>query len=80
MNILTKIQNTMGVIGLVITLLVVYIAASWGLTCLFLYWISLLWSGTIFAFEWSWAFSTGAWLLLILISSLIKGLEIKWEK
>lgn len=64
-----KAQNTIGFIGLVIIILIALLAASWGITCLFVYWISLLWAGTVFAFTWSWEFATGVWLALVLLGS-----------
>ena len=64
---ITGIQNTIGVIFIMIFIILAALAISWGLTCLIVYWISLLWAGTIFAFEWSWSFATGTWLALCLI-------------
>ena len=68
LNRITGIQNTAGVVGFVILFVIAALAASWGITCLFVYWISLLWTGTVLAFEWSWSFATGVWLALCLIS------------
>lgn len=62
-----KAQNIVGFVGLVIILFIALLAASWGITCLFVYWISLLWAGTAFAFTWSWKFATGIWLALALL-------------
>ena len=62
----TGIQSTAGLIFAIIFIIVAALAASWGLTCLIVYWISLLWAGTAFAFERSWAFATGVWLALAL--------------
>lgn len=62
-----KAQSTIGLIGLFIIILIALFAASWGITCLFVYWISLLWAGTAFAFTWSWEFATGIWLALALL-------------
>lgn len=63
----TGIQSTIGIVFLMIFIILAALAVSWGLTCLVVYWISLLWTGTIFAFEWSWSFATGVWLTLCLI-------------
>jgi hypothetical protein len=62
-----KVQNSIGFVGLVILIMIALLAASWGITCLFVYWISLLWAGTAFAFTWSWEFATGVWLALALL-------------
>ena len=63
------VQNTIGLIILSIFLVVFAIGISWAITCLFVYWISLLWAGSIFAFTWSWEFATGIWLALCLLGS-----------
>ena len=72
-----SIAETIGLIVSVIILAAIAFAASWGLTCLFVYWISLLWAGTIFAFDWSWEFATGIWLALALLSSFCSAASIK---
>ena len=62
-----NIQNTIGLIFFIVFFIIFLLAASWGITCLFVYWISLLWAGTAFAFTWSWEFATGVWLALGLL-------------
>jgi len=62
-----RIQNTVGFVFLVILFIILILAASWGITCLIVYWISLLWVNTAFAFNWSWEFATGVWLALALL-------------
>ena len=62
-----KIQNALGIFFL--TLL--FLGLSWGITCLFVYWISILWTNTIFTFDWSWEFATGVWLAFILLDCFI---------
>ena len=62
-----RIQNSIGFVFLIIFLILFFLTASWGITCLFVYWISLLWAGTAFAFDWSWDFATGVWLVLALL-------------
>ena len=69
----TGIQSTIGIVFLMIFIILAALAVSWGLTCLVVYWISLLWAGTVFAFEWSWAFATGIWLALCLIGSFCQA-------
>jgi hypothetical protein len=69
----TGIQSTIGIVFLMIFIILAALAVSWGLTCLVVYWISLLWAGTVFAFEWSWAFATGVWLALCLIGSFCQA-------
>ena len=66
-----NIQNKIGSIGFIILTIVIFLAISWGITCLFTYWISLLWINTIFVFEWSYEFATGVWLVLILLSGFV---------
>ena len=63
------VQSTIGVVILSIFFVLFAIGVSWAITCLFVYWISLLWAGTIFAFTWSWEFATGIWLALLLLGS-----------
>lgn len=63
---ITKIQSCVGIVGTIILMVVAGLVFSWGVTCLFTYWISILWSGSIVAFNWSWDFATGIWLVLIL--------------
>ena len=70
---ITGIQSTIGIVFLMIFIIIAALAISWGLTCLIVYWISLLWAGTVFAFEWSWAFATGIWLALCLIGSFCQA-------
>ena len=62
-----RTQSTISFVFLSIFLIIAVLAASWGITCLVVYWISLLWSGTVFAFDWSWGFATGVWLVLALL-------------
>ena len=69
----TGIQSTVCIVFLIIFIVLAALAMSWGLTCLVVYWISLLWAGTVFAFEWSWQFATGIWLALCLISSFCQA-------
>ena len=64
-----NIQNTVGAIFIILFIIAAITFISWGLTCLFVYWISLLWTNTVFAFEWSYHFATGVWLILILLGS-----------
>ena len=64
---ITGIQSTIGVVFLMILIIAAALAISWGLTCLFVYWISLLWVGSPLAFDWSWEFATGMWLALALL-------------
>lgn len=52
---------------LVILIVALVTAASWGITLLFTYLISLFWAGTVLAFDWSVPFATGIWLVLLLI-------------
>lgn len=60
-------QSTFGMIAAIILFVLFALGISWGITCLFVYWISLLWANTPFAFDWSWDFATGIWLALALI-------------
>ena len=62
-----NIQSTVGIIAAVIGIVLFALLASWGITCLVVYWISLLWANTVFAFTWSIEFATGIWLALCLI-------------
>ena len=62
-----KVQNALGYVFLIL----LFLGLSWGITCLFVYWISVLWTNTIFAFDWSWEFATGIWLALILLDCFI---------
>ena len=62
-----KIQNALGYIFLIF----LFLGLSWGITCLFVYWISMLWTNTVFAFDWSLEFATGIWLALILLDCFI---------
>ncbi len=64
---ITGIQSAIGLAFLIVFVVVAAVAFSWGITCLFVYWISLLWVGTPWAFTWSWEFATGVWLALCLI-------------
>ena len=65
---LNKIQNSVGVGCLIIFLIIAAILASFGIVNLFVYWISLLFAGSVFAFDWSLKIGTGFWLLFLLIS------------
>ena len=65
---ITNIQNAVGTIGSIILFIIAAIVISWGITCLFVYWISVFWANSPLAFEWSWEFATGVWLALWLIS------------
>lgn len=64
-----NIQNSIGMVFAVIFIILAIFVISWGITCLFVYWISLLWVNTPFAFSWSLEFATGIWLVLCLIGS-----------
>lgn len=70
---ITGIQSTIGIVSLIIFVVLAALVVSWGATCLVVYWISLLWAGTVFAFEWSWTFATGVWLVLCLIGSFCQA-------
>ena len=72
-----SIQETIGYAALIVISVVIALAASWGLTCLFVYWISWLWAGTTFAFDWSWEFATGVWLALALLGGFCNATGIK---
>ena len=37
LNQITSVQNTVGIIGLVVLFIIAALAASWGITCLFVY-------------------------------------------
>ena len=68
-----KSQSIIGLIFLIIFFIIVILAVSWGITCLFVYWIGLLWAGTVFAFDWSWEFATGVWLALALLGGFTRA-------
>lgn len=76
LNQITNVQSAVGMIGACILLVIIALIVGWGMTCLFVYWISLLWANTPFAFEWSWEFATGVWLALCLIGSFC-GAKVK---
>ena len=75
----TGIQNTTALIFCIFFIVLAALAISWGITCLVVYWISLLWMGSVFAFEWSWQFATGIWLVLCLIGSFLRGAKVNFN-
>ena len=64
---ITKIQSAVGICGFIIVVFILALAASWGITCLLTYWISILWADNI-PILWSWEFGTGCWLSLLLLA------------
>ena len=74
---ITAMQSDVGFGALIVFIVALVIAASWGITLLFTYLISLFWAGSALAFDWSVPFATGIWLGLMLLGGFCGASNIK---
>lgn len=63
----TKVQNGIGTCALIVLLLILALAASWGFTA-FIVWLITL----CFGWEFNFLYATGVWLILWLLGGGIK--------
>lgn len=73
----TKIQEKVGIVGLVCLLVLFFLTFSWVAVNLLTYGMSVMFAGSVFAFDWTWNLGTGFWFLFLLISMATGDNKIK---